>query len=206
MHHVKFLVAEDEPGVARILRRALEPHGFVDLVETAEDARERLSVRTFDAIIADVGLPDGSGLDLVAEAMEKDDTLFALVVSGAVDADRLAEAHALGVHYLLKPIDTTQLTLFAARVRQARRPENRRGKIDGVVDAWGIRYGLTEAQEHVLRLAAHGTTRANLAAERDVLESTIKKQVQDMIKRTGDASLDAAVTRLLREAIGVGKR
>ena len=94
---LKFLVAEDEPGVARTIRRALMPHGFVEVVETAADARERLAERSYDALVADVGLPDGSGLDLVAEATAEDDGLLALIVSGRVDPDRLAEAYQLGV-------------------------------------------------------------------------------------------------------------
>ncbi len=203
---VKFLVVEDEPGIARTLRKALTPHGFVEIVETAEEARERLASRSIDALIADVGLPDGSGLDLVAEALERDEDMLALVVSGRVDADRLAEAHALGVHFLLKPIDKAQLALFATRVRQSRRPESRRGRIDSVVDAWRAKYGLSQAQDDVLRLAAHGTARAELASERAVLPSTIKKQVNGILKRTGDTSLDAALTRLLREALGNPKR
>lgn len=205
---MKFLVAEDEPHVARTLRKALTPHGFVEVVETAQEARDRLVSQSFDALVADVGLPDGSGLDLVAEAMAMKETegLQALVVSGAVDADRLAEAHALGVYYLLKPIDTNQLTLFAARVRQARRPDSRRGRIDRVVDEWTARYTLSDAQETVLRLAAHGAAREEIASERDVLPGTIKKQVHELLKHTGDTSLDGAVSRLLREALGAPKR
>jgi DNA-binding response OmpR family regulator len=198
---VKFLVAEDEPWVARTIRKALTPHGFVEVVETAKEASERLASRSYDALVADVGLPDGSGFDLVAQAVSDEDGVLALLVSGRVDAERLAEAHTLGVPYLLKPIDTSQLRLFAARVRRSQRPESRRGQIDRVVDEWTGRYGLSAAQDQLLRMSAHGVSRADLAVERDVLPSTIKKQAQEILRRTGDLTLDAAVARLLREAV-----
>lgn len=198
---VKFLVAEDEAAVARMIRRVLGQHGFVEIVETAAEARDRLASREYDALVADVGLPDGSGLELVAQAVAER-KLQALLMSGRVDPERLAEAHELGVHFLLKPIRSSQLDLFAARVRQAQRPDGQRGRIDRAVDEWRGRYGLSVAQEDLLRLSAHGVKRQDIAQERDVAPSTIKKQVHEMLARTGDGSLDAAVARLLREALG----
>ena len=94
-----------------------------------------------------------------------------------------------------------ELDKFAARVRQSLRPETRRGRIDGIVDEWTTKYALPDALEMLLRLSAHGVARADLAKERDVEPSTVKKQVQELLRRTGDATLDAAVSRLLREAV-----
>jgi DNA-binding NarL/FixJ family response regulator len=146
-----------------------------------------------------VTLPGGSGLDLVAAARARDITLPILVVSGEVDAWRLAEAHALGAHYLLKPVEACQLELFAARATGAARQT---AKLEDYVSRWARRYALSPAEIDVLTLAANGMSRSELHSERGVASSTVKKQVNRLLGKTGDATLDIAVARLLRELLG----
>ena len=76
-------------------------------------------------MVVDVGLPDGSGLDHISDARQKDPAVSALVVSGRVDARRLAAAHRLDASYLLKPVDTRQIDLFAVRMRSKTRERKR---------------------------------------------------------------------------------
>src|SRR5262245_39129618 len=100
-----FLVAEDDARVGEVLARALNRHGSARLVATYRDARNALDEGGYAAIVADLGLPDGSGMDLVAVAKMRDPATPALIVSGEVNSDGLSNAFALGAHYLLKPID-----------------------------------------------------------------------------------------------------
>jgi DNA-binding NarL/FixJ family response regulator len=196
---VRFLVAEDDKLVGRAVARALSRHGNANLVRTFRAARRAIEANRHDALVVDVGLPDGSGLDLVAAARANDIWLPILVMSGEVDAFRLAETHALRAHYLLKPLDAAQLELFAARVQ--RRPQMSRAMVDGMVERWAREFELTLAETEVLRLAALGTRRCDLATARMVKPSTVKKQVQFLLDKTGDTSIEAAVSRLLREVM-----
>jgi len=196
---VSFLIAEDDEQVGRVLHRSLAEHGKTSLVRSIGEARSALAAESFTAVVVDVGLPDGCGLELITDAREQDPAVAALVVSGQVSASRLAEAHLLGAHYLLKPIDTWQLGLFAVRTRSRLRERNTR--IKAVVRRWTIEYQLTPAEAAILDLAAHGAPRAKLAALRDVEPSTVKKQVQVVLHKTGDTSLEAAVSRLLRAVL-----
>ena len=199
---VSFLIAEDDELVGRILVRTLSEHGRTELVTTVEGARTALRTRSFSAVVVDVGLPDGSGLDLIADARSRDPLVAALVVSGGVDERRLAEAHHLGAHYLLKPVDTRELGLFAVRMRAKLR--QRDAKIVAVVERWALEYDLTPAEADVLELAAQGAARSRLAELRGVAASTVKKQVQVILTKTGDTSLEAAVSRLLRAIVDEG--
>ena len=196
---VSFLVAEDDGGVGRALVRALAPHGPTVLVSSNTDARRALAAHSFGAIVADIGLPDGSGFHLIAEARERHPTIAALVVSGHVDERRLAEAHRLGAHYLLKPTDVEQLGLFALRARAKSARLAAKSKV--ALERWAKQYHLTLAESGVLGLAVDGVPRHELANERRVKANTIKQQVQMVLEKTGDASLDEAVKRLLREVI-----
>ncbi len=101
-----FLICEDDELVGKVFLRALAKHGHTELVTTIESARNALEAHPFTAVVVDVNLPDGSGLDLITVARERDPDIAALIVSGRVDEHKLAEAHHLGASYLLKPIDT----------------------------------------------------------------------------------------------------
>lgn len=196
---VSFLIAEDDELVGPILVRALEEHGHTELVTTIEAARSALRTHSFTAVVVDVSLPDGCGLDVITDARAHDPGCSALVVSGGVDERRLAEAHHLDAHYLLKPIDTKQLDLFA--VRMVARLRQREAKIAALVERWTVEYDLTPAEAAVLELAAEGAARSRLAGLRGVAPSTVKKQVQVVLTKTGDTSLEAAVSRLLRAIV-----
>jgi DNA-binding NarL/FixJ family response regulator len=199
---VSFLIAEDDEAVGRILVRALSEHGRTELVTTVDAARTALKTSSFTAVVVDVGLPDGSGLDLINDAREHDPAMSALIVSGGVDERRLAEAHHLGASYLLKPVDTRQLGLFAVRMRSKLRA--REEKITALVQRWTVEYDLTPSEAAVLELAAQGAPRARLAELRGVAASTVKKQVQVVLTKTGDTSLEGAVSRLLRAIVDEG--
>lgn len=199
---VSFLIAEDDELVGRLLVRALSEHGHAELVATVEDARTALREKSYTAVVVDVGLPDGNGLDLITEARGQDPGVSALIVSGGVDERRLAEAHHLGASYLLKPVDTRQLGLFAVRMRS--KQNQRHARIAAVLNRWTMEYQLTAAEAAVLELAAHGAPRSRLAELRGVASSTVKKQVQVVLTKTGDTSLEGAVSRLLRMIVDQG--
>ena len=63
---MRICVVEDNPKLGRLLRRMLERD--LHVVDLAVDARTALEfaemTREFDVVILDVGLPDGSGLDV----------------------------------------------------------------------------------------------------------------------------------------------
>jgi DNA-binding NarL/FixJ family response regulator len=199
---VSFLIAEDDDLVGRLLVRALALHGVTRLVTTVARARAELARRSFTAIVVDVGLPDGNGLDLITDARLQDPGVAALVVSGNVDAPRLATAHRLDASYLLKPVEAKQIELFARRTHT--RLSARSAKVATVARRWALESGLTGAETSILELAAEGTSRARLAELRDVSPNTLKKQIQILLEKTGDASLESAVSRLLRTIVDQG--
>jgi two-component system response regulator QseB len=195
-----FLIAEDDELVGKLMRRALAKHGDVVLVSTAAGARRALRERgSFTGVVVDISLPDGSGFDVLAVARAGNPSVAALIVSGSVDERRLAEAHRLSAAYLLKPVDIAELDRFAARSTNHERQE----KLNAIIARWAVDHELTPAETGILELAAEGHSRPEIASLRGVASGTVKKQVQIMLTKTGDSSLDAAVHRLLRSVVGV---
>jgi DNA-binding NarL/FixJ family response regulator len=194
-----FLIVEDERFVGLALTRAFASFGRVELVSTLGDARRALDDARFDALVVDVKLPDGSGFDVLDHARQRAPDIDALVLSGGVDAGRLSRAFTLGVTYLMKPAKMTQLHHFAMRAR-SRRLKNA-DWLRSLLGKWVARYGLTPAEEKVLALAIDGYPRTEIAEHRDVTLATLKKQVQSLIAKTGDSSLESAANRALRAAL-----
>src|SRR5207248_11713280 len=79
-----FLRVEDDPAIARAIGRLLaksRPTHHVSRVAEAKAALE--DATSWTGLVVDIGLPDGSGLDVLSAAREKWPTLPALVLTGS---------------------------------------------------------------------------------------------------------------------------
>jgi len=105
----KILLVEDNQSTMVALVRILSKLGHE--VVSASCLEEALQIQNqIDLLICDIGLPDGSGLDLVKEMKAKDPSLKAIALSGhgfTEDIQRSSEA-GFNVH-LTKPIQTATL-------------------------------------------------------------------------------------------------
>ena len=66
---LRLLFVEDDPTNARLAVRQLEKSGFevnADIVQTADDFKNRLARFHYDVVLSDLGLPNWSGLDALA--------------------------------------------------------------------------------------------------------------------------------------------
>lgn len=132
---MRILVVEDDPVLADGLKVGLGLAGStVDVVSTAADARAALSATRFDAVVLDRMLPDGAGLDILADLRRRGDATPVLLLTALDEtADRIAGLDAGADDYLGKPFDLDEL---AARLRAiARRGEGRAGPL---LEAAGI--------------------------------------------------------------------
>ena len=108
---VRVLLVEDEPAnralVRAIIARA-DPTTVpeIHLLEAATmaDARSFLASESLDAVLVDVRLPDGNGLDLIGEIRARDGEVKVIVVSASVLPAERASALATGADgFLAKP-------------------------------------------------------------------------------------------------------
>jgi len=124
---MRILVVEDDAVLRDGLKVGLGLSGAtVDEVDTCADAREALAATRFDAVVLDLMLPDGSGLDILAELRGRSDATPVLLLTALDDTpDRVRGLDAGADDYLGKPFDLDEL---AARVRAiARRGQGRAG-------------------------------------------------------------------------------
>ncbi len=126
---MRILVVEDEGRIAEILRAPLVRAGFtVDAVQLYAEASAAVSTNPYDAVILDIGLPDGDGLSLLVEMRDRGNTVPILVLT-ARDAveHRVAGLDAGADDYLIKPFATSEVV---ARVKALlRRPGGALGTV-----------------------------------------------------------------------------
>ena len=114
----KLLLLEDDPAIARTVAYALERDGLqVTHSLLVHDARQQMASHRFDLLVLDVGLPDGSGLDLLRDVRNAARTasLPVLMLSAhGEEIDRVLGLELGADDYLTKPFSPREL---AARVK-----------------------------------------------------------------------------------------
>jgi len=113
---MKILVIEDEPALMRNIVESLEREKYV--VETASTfaaAMDKILVYDYTCILLDIGLPDGSGLDILREirGIRKADGVIIISAKDALD-DKLSGLGTGADDYLTKPFHIAELN---ARIR-----------------------------------------------------------------------------------------
>ena len=117
----RILLVEDHVDTARALCRLLERGGHeMTLAHTMGDALDELETGGFDLILSDIGLPDGTGLDLIRRVRTISD-LPAVALSGfGMEEDVLTCREAGFNEHLTKPINFHRLEQIILRLTQAR--------------------------------------------------------------------------------------
>jgi DNA-binding response OmpR family regulator len=94
--NMRLLIIEDEARIVEILRSALSRSGFaVDAVGRCGDARAALEVNPYDAVILDLGLPDGDGLVLLKDMRARGNAVPVLVLTARRLSSRSASVPAV---------------------------------------------------------------------------------------------------------------
>ncbi|MCB1789537.1 MAG: sigma-54-dependent Fis family transcriptional regulator [Gammaproteobacteria bacterium] len=105
------LLVDDEVLFVKAARKLFERAGFsAHGSHTLAAAREALAAQSYDVIILDVRLPDGSGLQFLQQFKRHGDKTPVLVLTAFGDIDDAVAAMKSGAHdYLQKPCDVDQL-------------------------------------------------------------------------------------------------
>ena len=116
----RVLVVEDEASIRDGLVRALRSASLeVVVAGSLADARAVLARGACDCVLLDLHLPDGDGLDLLAELRASPAAPPVIVATSYDDSERIIRAMRLGAHeYVTKPFD---LPALRKAVREATR-------------------------------------------------------------------------------------
>ncbi len=174
------LVVEDDPAVAAVMEILLRGRlaARVTLTSSVEEAREVFNGRHFDLVTVDYSLPDGDGMELMAEFASRGDHPPMLLVTGRGDEETAARCTRSGAAgYVIKDqafrstllgaveraleVARAQRDLAASEMRYRRIFET---AIDGIVLMDGDTGGITDVNSAVEAML--GRTRGELIGRR----------------------------------------
>ena len=109
--HHSILVVEDNPDLVMGLQDLLHHDGYaVTVAGTVADAIELVRTHRFNAILLDLGLPDGDGLEVLKETHRLDPSLPVVIVTAHISQDRTVGSLSEGAFaYLTKPYHREEL-------------------------------------------------------------------------------------------------
>ena len=114
----RILLVEDEPVTLRLMAKLLSNLGhLVQSAGTIAAAQEAADRGEFDLIISDIGLPDGSGLDLMRRYVRRRGPIPSIALTGYGMEEDIQRSHEAGFRaHLTKPIDFKKLEALIRQV------------------------------------------------------------------------------------------
>jgi len=169
----RILVCDDEAGLREMLSVLLRRSGYeVTTAENRAQALERLAddSERFDAVITDLALPDGTGMEVLGAAIERDASLQVLMITAYGGAEEAVEAMRKGAYdFVTKPFRNHELLALLDKALEKRRivGENR---------------------------ALRETLDASFRARSLIGKSQAMRSIMDMVERVASAKTSVLIT------------
>lgn len=117
MPHV--LIVDDEPNSAEMLSTVVRGEGFTTSVAgSLREARQQLLMMPAQAVLLDLRLPDGSGLDLFEDTELRGNAEIVLITGHATLETSIQALRVGAADYLTKPVNVAQLKRVLSRLAQ----------------------------------------------------------------------------------------
>jgi DNA-binding NarL/FixJ family response regulator len=207
----RVLLVDDHILFAEAIRLAMESRGMevVDVVQTAQQALPAVRRLRPDLVLLDIGLPDGSGLDVGEAILEEVRDAKVLALSGLDDPNMVREALRVGFHgYIMKNTSVARLMqaidaalggevvvtqALATRVAGARSAEEQ------AVELFAGQ--LTRREREVLALLVDGASGRSIARTLHISPNTVRTHVQSILTKLQVRSRLEAVSFAVRHRI-----
>ena len=171
------LVVDDEPDLRTLYELTLLREGYrVEAAGTLAEAKSLLTQQRFDAVITDMRLPDGLGLELLQSIAAQQRSERVVVITAYGSAENAVNALKAGAFdYLTKPVDLKQFRSVVASAIQGQTPAPSKSQRDsataephGVAQASPLNNSAAGEKPALQRLVGHS------AAMRNVKERIVK--------------------------------
>ena len=179
---MRVMIVDDHEVVRRGIVAVIDASPLLSVVGEAssvEEAVRRLPAIRPDVLVADLQLPDGTGIDVMRRARELDPEQRMLVLTSFDDDAALAESRAVGASGIL---------LKSARSRDI---------VDSVVKVgrgetvWPSRApeheddDLSPTDQRIVELIGDGCTNREIADELGIAEKTVKNRITSILQTLG---------------------
>lgn len=203
---MKVLVVEDDRTLAERLCELLQADGFrVDVANTGADADFLIQTERYDALVLDLGLPDGSGANYLQQWRDAGIELVTLILTARSSwSDKAAGFNAGADDYLTKPFEPAELLFrLKAMIRRAKghaHPQLQIGELQlnthlNQVLLHGLALKLTAQELRLLSYLMH-------AAPAIVSRTELAEHVYERDKEPDSNVIDVQIGRLRKKLGG----
>lgn len=196
---IDVLVVEDDARVSRAYTRMLDGVARIRATTTVALGLHAVDAERPEVLLVDLGLPDGTGLDVARAGRGKRPPIPTLILTGTDDRTVTAEAAKLGALLAYKPISLEALvaTVQTLASERARALSSVRPELARFAAEFGV--SLSPMQLHMLDRRLRGAQREDLAAEAGVAVSTVDTHLREALRRLGDPTLEGLRARFALE-------
>jgi len=193
---VRLLIVDDHPIVRQGLERLVEREPDLEIVAeaaTADEALQAVDSQEIDFVVLDIGLKQGSGLDVIGQIRARRDDLPVLVLSMHQErfyAERVLRSGAQG--YVMKQGDPSEIVPAIRRILSgdlylspALADELVRRAVEGPDQSRPPAEQLSDREAEVVRLIGSGLSTREIAEELNLSVKTIESYRANVKRKLG---------------------
>ncbi|HPB44364.1 MAG TPA: response regulator transcription factor [Microthrixaceae bacterium] len=191
----RIFLVDDHEIVRRGLRDLFNRESDLEVVgeaATVADALARIPLSNADVAVLDLGLPDGSGIEICRELRSSAPRMHSIILTSYDDEESLIEAALAGASgYALKQLKGNEIVAAvraAAQGRSTMNPDVTARSLERVRadrEANEPLESLTDQEREILELIAMGKSNREIAEHMYLAEKTIKNRVTALFAKLG---------------------
>ena len=190
------LVVDDDDGIRNLVKQYLNENNFlITTANSAEDAKNKISIIKFDLIVLDIMMPGKSGLDFTLENKGKINTPIILLTAKGEADERIEGLETGADDYLPKPFEPKELVLRIKNILNKTKSKNQKR----IIEFGNIKIDLNKS----LIIQNKKEYKIN-NTEKIILEKMInspgqtftREEIGNLINLDKERSIDVIITRL----------
>ena len=193
------LVVDDDDGIRELVKKYLSKNNFlITTANSAEDAKEKISIIKFDLIVLDIMMPGKSGLEFTSENKDNINTPIILLTAKGESNERVEGLEVGADDYLPKPFEPKELVLRIKNILNKTKSKN----IKRIIEFDNVKIDLNK----LLIIQNKKEFKIN-NTEKTILEKMInapgqtfsRESISKIIDLEKERSIDVIITRLRKK-------
>ena len=193
------LVVDDDDGIRELVKKYLSENNFlITTANSAEDAKEKISIIKFDLIVLDIMMPGKSGLEFTLENKDNINTPIILLTAKGESNERVEGLEVGADDYLSKPFEPKELVLRIKNILNKTKSKN----IKRIIEFDNVKIDLNK----LLIIQNKKEFKIN-NTEKTILEKMInapgqtfsRESIGKIINLEKERSIDVIITRLRKK-------
>jgi len=193
------LVVDDDDGIRNLVKQYLSENNFlITTANSAEDAKEKISIIKFDLIVLDIMMPGKTGLEFTLENKNKINTPIILLTAKGEATERIKGLETGADDYLPKPFEPKELILRIKNILDKTKSKNQKK----IIEFDNIKINLSKSLiiQNKKEFKINNTEKIILEKMINAPGQTFSREsIGKLINLNKERSIDVIITRLRKK-------